>query len=91
MKIDFSQPILHIDGTDTGLTLGTASIQAMITPWPGDQDMPATDKVRLFDISLKVHAGGEIDLPVEDLALLKARIGKVSPQLVVGRAYAMLA
>lgn len=89
MRIDFSQPILDLDDTETGLTLGTASIQAMMTPAKGDEELAAGEKVRLFEIALKIKAGAD-DLPVEDVAFIKARIGKLFAPLVVGRAYAML-
>lgn len=89
MKIDFSQPILDLDDKETGLTLGGAAIQAMMSPIAGDERMEATEKVRLFELSLKIK-GGESEIPVEDIAFIKARIGKVFAPLVVGRAYAML-
>lgn len=90
MKIDFSQPILDLDDKDVGLTLGTAAIQAMLTAFPEDHNMPATDKVRLFELSLKIKGGNADDLPVEDIAFIKARIGRVFAPIVVGRAFAML-
>ena len=89
MKIDFSQPILDLEDKETGLTLGSASIQAMMTPINGDDQMPAGEKVRLFELSLKIK-GGTTDFPVEDIAFIKARIGTMFAPLVVGRAYALL-
>ncbi|MER9188288.1 hypothetical protein [Mesorhizobium australicum] len=90
MKIDFSQPILDLDDAETGLTLGSAAIQAMMTPMRDDENMQASEKVRLFELSLKIKGNSKIDLPVEDVAFVKARIGKVFAPLVVGRAHAML-
>lgn len=93
MKIDFSQPILDLDDNEiAGLTLGSAAIQAMMTAYPDDHNMPATDKVRLFELSLKIKKGGDLldDYPVEDIAFIKARIGKAFAPIVVGRAFAML-
>lgn len=89
MKIDFSQPILDLDDKEVGLTLGSAAIQAMMSPVKEDESMPAAEKVRLFELSLKIKAG-DADLPVEDIAFIKARIGKIFAPLVVGRAFAML-
>lgn len=89
MKIDFSQPILDLDDKEVGLTLGAAAIQAMMSPIREDESMPATEKVRLFELSLKIKAG-DADLPVEDIAFIKGRIGKIFAPLVVGRAFAML-
>lgn len=90
MKIDFSQPILDLDDKEVGLTLGGAAIQAMMTPTKEDDTMPASEKVRLFEISLKIKGAAEIDIPVEDIAFIKGRIGKLFAPLVVGRAFAML-
>ncbi|MER9000000.1 hypothetical protein NKJ52_20620 [Mesorhizobium australicum] len=90
MKIDFSQPILDLENAETGLTLGTAAIQAMMTPTREDENMQASEKLRLYELSLKIKANGNVDMVVEDVAFIRARIGKVFSPLVVGRAFAML-
>lgn len=88
MKIDFTQPILDLDGNETGLTLGEVSKHAVLSALQGDEHMPATEKVSLFELALKVKMNDE--LSVEDVAAIKGRIGKACLPLVVGRAFALL-
>lgn len=91
MKIDFSAPIRNFEGDAIeNLTLGTASIQSLMTPVKGDEDMPVLDKVRYFKLASALHGAAEIDLPIEDVALIKERVGKVFTVLVVGRVFELL-
>jgi len=95
MKINFNQPIKQLDGKvvkdSTGeLTLKSIAIGALSNIGQ-DENPSAEEKVKWYDLTLKIYnAKGELDVSVEDVALLKARIGKGFVPLVVGRAYEML-
>ncbi len=93
MKINLSTVITDLSGEavkdgEKDLTLSTVCISALLMP--DQQDQPAKEKVERFHLAEKVHAAGEQDLSVDDVALLKKLIGKLFPPLVVGRAFAVL-
>lgn len=71
-------------------TLAFASFAALTMPLRGDEAMGAEQKLRLYALTQKVHAGGVVDVSAEDIALLKERIGRAHGVLVVGRAYELL-
>lgn len=99
-EIDFSaalndqdgQPIKDSDGKV--LTLGRASMMALMTGYPEDQaggpDV-ALKKQRRGNLGLKVYeAKGPVDVSPEDLVLIREYIGKLYPPLVVVRAMPLL-
>jgi hypothetical protein len=67
-----------------GMVLSQAALQVGVA---GDDKMTGEEKVRLFNLAMTVAGAknGEIDLPVEDVAYIKTRIGKMFPPLIVGR------
>lgn len=92
MKRNFDAVLLDLDNQpfSDNATLKSICIAGLVTPTPDDNQQPATEKVRLFTLAQKIHAGGVIDVTAEEIADLKARIGKNFHTLVVGRAFQML-
>jgi hypothetical protein len=92
MKRNFSTPIRRIDGSEFSepQTLATVAFQAATLQMQGDDRLAGPDKLRLYQIAQKVHAGGIVDVSAEDITLLKERIGKAFAVEVVGAAYAAL-
>lgn len=100
-EIDFSRHITDLDGKDIPssaakdakpIDLASISGMALLTEPPAErgQAQSPADKLARFNLALKIHAGGKIDLSSEETTLLKNAIGTVYPPLVVGRAIEIL-
>lgn len=98
MKVDFDavltdtrgQPMLVGGESDDQVTLLTIAEQALLGVFPGEQDLPAAEKVRRYKLFGKISAGGAIDVGAEEVTLIKQCIGKGYPTLIVGRAYDLI-
>jgi hypothetical protein len=77
------QSITMPDGK-TPATLARLCVQALGAALPDEQDQTAEDKVRAWSLGGKIVRGGVVDLPAEDIALLKKRVGKLYGPFVVG-------
>jgi len=64
--------------------------EAVVGILPEDRTMSMPDKLTLHRISIKIATGGVVDFSIEELSLIKERIGKVWSSLVVGAAYDIL-
>lgn len=82
------QPIK--DGDQHALTLGRASMMALMQSYPDDAAASTEEKARRGLLALKVYTAGKEDLPAEDIALIKKYIGKLYPPLIVVRAMPLL-
>lgn len=101
-QVDFSRHILDLDGNDIPATadkgakpLDLASISGMallIEPSadPRGSQPASSDKLARFNLALKIHAGGVVDVSSEEITLLKNAIGASYGPLVVGRAVEIL-
>lgn len=70
------------------MTAANASVDALMI---GNPDEKSGDKkIRLFTLALRIANGGEQDIEVEDVVLLKERIAAVYAPVVVGRMYELL-
>ena len=92
MKIDFSAVIKDLDGDpvkdgEKDATLGRVACTALLASYADEQNLAAEDKVRRFRLAEIAAKGGEREVKVEDVALIKTLIGKAFAPLVVGRAY----
>ncbi len=98
MRIDFSQTFTTLDGVvieetrgdgHAPVTLGSFAAQALVA---ADQTKPETgeEKVRAYDVAVRIYKGGEQEVSAEDIALMKAKVGAFGTALVVGQAYRML-
>jgi len=75
------------DGNED-LTVGNVCASALLTPDGKDQE--ANEKVKRFKLAMRVVEGGEQDLSMEEIVLLKTLIGKHYAPLIVGRTYEVL-
>ena len=92
MKIDFSAVIKDLDGDavkdgEKEATLGRVACAALLASYADEQNLPAEDKVKRFRLAEIAAKGGEREVKVEDVALIKQLIGKAFAPLVGGRAY----
>jgi hypothetical protein len=92
MKIDFSAVIKDLDGDpvkdgDEDATLGRIACTALLATYADERELPAEQKVKRFRLAEIAAKGGEREVKVEDVALIKQLIGKAFAPLVVARAY----
>ena len=92
MKIDFSAVIKDLDGDavkdgEKDATLGRVACTALLASYGDEQHLPAEDKIKRFRLAEVAARGGEQEVKIDDVALVKTLIGKAFAPLVVGRAY----
>lgn len=100
MNINFNAPILNLDGNEIteggeAVTLRSVAINALLATLADGAGRPeqlgGTEKVRLATLAQAIHsAEDELDLEVEDVALIKERIGRAYQPLAVMQAWKLL-
>lgn len=101
MKIDFSQPILNLEGESmqtridsdriVPLTLAHVVTESLLSADESVKGMTGAKKAELFALAMRVHgAASEIDLKPEEVTTIRERIGAVCTTLVCGRAFELL-
>lgn len=95
MKIKINQALKNLDGTPrfhegNELTLGFVMIEALTLPLPHAQ-LSGIEKVRRATIATEIFkAENEIELKIEDVAMIKDLIGAHFTPLVVKEAWEIL-
>lgn len=92
MKRNFDIPMTDIEGKPfaDGATLKNITLLALGALARGDETQTGADKLRIYSVATKVVGGGVVDLTIEELALIKERIGKAMNAFTVGRAFELL-
>jgi hypothetical protein len=93
MKKDLAQELKNPYGKPfepEAITLEQTCFQAVSAALPTDQALPVPDKLKLYRVAQKISAGGVVDFSVEELTLIKERIGKTWSTLVIGAAFDIL-
>lgn len=96
MRVDFTQVLLDTkgqpikeDGSAKDLTLQTVAETALLAVFRDEaESMQSGQKVALFKLALRCV--DVADLKVEDVAVIKTRIGKSFGPLIVGRAFELI-
>lgn len=96
MKINLDVEILDIrgrpiiiQGEEEVLTLKDVCINAILLEGQ-DEKIEGKEKVRRYQLALKIKEGGVQNLSVEDLSLLKEKVGRMYTVLVAGQALPLL-
>lgn len=90
MKIDMTSPILDISGVPVkDVTLRTIVQTALLTTTQADVSLPGEKKARMFSLAIEANKD-KPNFSVEDLQLIKERVGMVATPLAVGRAFEIL-
>lgn len=91
MKRNMDQPLTSLDGKpyEDKSTLKNVVFAAVTQPLDGERQS-TEEKLQCYAIAQRVFAGGEVELTAEEITLIKARIGKLFPVLIVGQAFRML-
>lgn len=92
MKINFGANILDLERKplimeEKPATLGLVSCMALLGVYPDERELSADQKIKRFRLAEAASKGGEQDVRVDDVALLKKLIAKGFGALVVGRAF----
>jgi hypothetical protein len=92
MKIDFSAVIKDLDGEavkdgEKDATLGRVACTALLASYADEPNLAAEDKVKRFRLAEVAARGGEQEMKIDDVALVKTLIGKAFAPLIVARAY----
>lgn len=89
MKIDFSQKILGPTGEDLNLTLGEVALKSLNST-PKNGSLSLSDALKRGNLALSVCNGGEHELDVEDVSLIRSLLVEVYTPIIVSRAAQML-
>lgn len=96
-KINFGTELLDIRGVapiknadGAAVTLRDVALQALNANYQDEQHLAASEKVRRFQLAVKIANSDCLELESEDIAALKALIGKAWNPLAVGRAFEIL-
>lgn len=89
---NFESPMLDLEGQpySDAATLKSVVFGAIRAQVPGDDQLSIENKMRLYVLAGKVAKGGVVEVSAEDLALMKDRVGKAYPPLVMGEAFRLL-
>lgn len=101
--IDFDAKFKDIDGnevkdrqmgldgkfTESVATLGRVAANALLAITDADKDMTGETKVKRYDLAMRV-VRGQAAIKAEEIATIKAAIGKHYAPLIVGQAWRML-
>ena len=100
MKLDVSQVLKGYDGkpikkagvSEQGLQVVTKEVLTLkdvisnaLNAADDNKASSAEDKLKSFNISLATWSNKELDLPVEDVAFIKAKVLKIYNPLICGR------
>jgi hypothetical protein len=96
--VDFTAQLVDLDGqalkepTDeqTPVTLGRAASSALVQPYQDEASLPGAEKVQRWQLACRVRSAAALDLPAEDIALIKKCVAKMYSPLIVGQAWQML-
>jgi hypothetical protein len=101
MKVDVSLVFKTLDGTELALNiqdpngpkmdLKSICTSALLSTEGDNSNIEGAEKVKRYELALTIHkAEKEVELEVEEVALLKRLIGKMYLPLIVGQAFAYL-
>lgn len=94
MHIDVDIELKTLDGgpvvdASGPVTVRSVAVNALLANYP-DEHPTGEEKLRRYQIARAVHAGGKVELRVEDVALIKLLVGKAYSPLVVGPVFEAL-
>jgi hypothetical protein len=93
MKINFTAELKTLGGEplQPPTTLKEVAVNILLTLLDDERNLPGEEKAKRSLLATRIYANPEnIDLTVEELALIKKLIGKAYTPLIVGQAWQML-
>lgn len=90
MKINLDQTFKHVPEADK-LTLGLVAFQALNAQLPNQREpLPLDESMKRGGLALKVIDGGEVDMSVDDLAMIRRQLPLAWAPIIVAQAAEML-
>ena len=95
MILDMTQKLTDLDGKvlkegDEDVILRKACVNALMAVLPKDNDKTGDQKLAIFSLAKRITDEDTPDLAVEDLALIKERVGTAFGPAIVGPVFPML-
>lgn len=97
MKVDFTKAFQTIEGeplyeadNKKALTLKKVAIESLLAVFEDERNLSGEEKVKRYELALKISGNEIVDLKAEDIALIKKLITKGYSSLVVGQAWKMI-
>lgn len=87
MKLDFSKPLKNLDGSvsEGAPLLRDVSIRALVETLDSDRNKSGEDKFKRAVLAQRLLGSSDIEVSVEEVSLIKQRIGEFfAPVLVYG-------
>lgn len=72
------------------MSLKRAAVNALQAMFEDERNLDGAEKLKRWQLAMKVHAGGEVELTIDDLALIKRLVGKLYGPAVVGPVWSAL-
>lgn len=96
--IDFTKPLIGIDSKPIikdkdgkePMTLGDAAVIALETSADDDRTQSGEEKFKRDQLARKIYNQKDVVLSIEEIALIKTRIGKILVPAVIGAAWPLL-
>jgi len=91
--MDLTKPLTDLEGNAfaDGATYKTVLLGALLNVLRGDETLTGEQKFKLYALSMKINdTAADCKIAAEDVVLLKDRVGRAYPPLVVGRVFALL-
>lgn len=97
--VDFTQPLIGIDGKPLNsgddkaphaMTLSDVTVQALEMVRDADHQATGADKFKWDELARRVYNQKSVSLQIEDIALIKQKIGEAYGPAVVGPAWRIL-
>ena len=82
--------IVGADGKVQELTLGDVSVNALEGGLAEDANVAGSVKFQRDELARKIYKHSNVSLSVEDIALIKERIGKLYGSMIIGSAWRLL-
>lgn len=105
MKVRMDQKLTNMDGTGLELNLGSrevprivknatlsvVAIEALLAFVPSEmQTLTGDEKAKRYEAAFGLRDKKEVNLKIEDVALIKKLVGEMFGPLIVGQVYRML-
>lgn len=78
------------DGELTPITLGAMACSSLLTHFKDETNLSGDEKAKRYKLCMRIVDQNEVDLSIEEIALVKKLIGKHPSALCVGQAFDML-
>ena len=72
------------------ITLKRVAVNALQAIFEDERNLDGSEKLKRWQLAMKIHLGGDVDLTTEEIALVKKLIGKLYGASVVGPAWTAL-